>query len=322
MIPTKKLRTTNRAFNLLTLIAFVLFNIIAPDISAIPDIDINNSGASIVNDTIMCPGDTTVDSEPGECGAYVSYEDPIVIEPFDLILIDGLPSGSLFPITTTTQTFGATDASGNIVSTCSFDVTVLPLATDSDCDGVTDDCDVCDGGDDTIDANNDGIPDCVEFPGFEFVDESWECSNNPNNTKYYICHQNNGNNGPNTICVSENAVLAHLAHGDFLGPCIDCSSQSRNAGESATVLDAQIGVYPNPASDQLVVSMEGFAEGDVYVRLSNTAGVNVWDEMVEFHGASREHTIQLQKSGITNGFYILQVAQGDMVISEKIVVLN
>lgn len=36
--------------------------------------------------------------------------------------------------------------------------------------------------------------------------------------KVVICHKPDGEN-PHTITVSENAVDAHLAHGDSLGPC-------------------------------------------------------------------------------------------------------
>src|SRR5690242_7061294 len=35
----------------------------------------------------------------------------------------------------------------------------------------------------------------------------------PNSNLVAICHKGN------TICVNMNAVPAHLAHGDFLGPC-------------------------------------------------------------------------------------------------------
>ena len=39
--------------------------------------------------------------------------------------------------------------------------------------------------------------------------EEWQCANN----KVFLCHQGE------LICVNQNAVQAHLAHGDFLGPC-------------------------------------------------------------------------------------------------------
>lgn len=43
-------------------------------------------------------------------------------------------------------------------------------------------------------------------------------NSNSGGEKVVICHQT-GNGGSITIEVSENAVDAHLAHGDFLGVC-------------------------------------------------------------------------------------------------------
>ncbi len=40
------------------------------------------------------------------------------------------------------------------------------------------------------------------------------------NAKVSVCHNADGNN-PHEITVSENAVPAHLAHGDTVGPCED-----------------------------------------------------------------------------------------------------
>ncbi|MCX7955273.1 MAG: hypothetical protein N3A01_08840 [Bacteroidales bacterium] len=54
--------------------------------------------------------------------------------------------------------------------------------------------------------------------------------NSGNNDKITICHYPPGNpNNPQTITISINALEAHLAHGDYIGPCktgniifIDC----------------------------------------------------------------------------------------------------
>ncbi len=73
-----------------------------------------------------CPEDLTIANTPGICGAEFTYELP---EAFDncalesIVLTEGLESGEVFPIGTTTLTFEATDASGNTV-TCSYSVTV------------------------------------------------------------------------------------------------------------------------------------------------------------------------------------------------------
>ncbi|MDH3651121.1 MAG: hypothetical protein OEQ53_15645, partial [Saprospiraceae bacterium] len=46
---------------------------------------------------------------------------------------------------------------------------------DADCDGVGDVCDLCPGGDDSVDNNNDGLPDCAFPPDFEDIVAAWKC---------------------------------------------------------------------------------------------------------------------------------------------------
>jgi hypothetical protein len=83
-----------------------------------------------VNDTqmpqISCPGNTTVNNDPGVCGAIVTYVAPVGTDNCTgatTARIAGLASGSLFPVGTTTVTHRVTDGSGNTAQ-CSFTVTV------------------------------------------------------------------------------------------------------------------------------------------------------------------------------------------------------
>lgn len=84
----------------------------------------------IVNDTeapvISCPGNTVVSNDPGNCTATVSYTLPSFTDNCSggsISQIAGLPSGSVFPSGTTTNTYVATDAAGN-TDTCTFTITV------------------------------------------------------------------------------------------------------------------------------------------------------------------------------------------------------
>ncbi len=116
----------------------------------------------------------------------------------------------------------ASDVGGNN-ATCNAIVTVTH---DADCDRVGNACDRCPGGNDKVDKNGDGKPDCAFFPGFDKLIPAWKCANDL--TKVYICHRPPGNPGKfETICVSPNAVQAHLDHGDYIGPCGNavCNSQ-------------------------------------------------------------------------------------------------
>ncbi|WP_203293541.1 HYR domain-containing protein [Luteirhabdus pelagi] len=76
--------------------------------------------------TITCPGDVVQDSDPGICGAVITYTTPVGADNCaspTTVQTAGLASGSTFPVGTTTNTFVVTDASGN-TATCSFDVTI------------------------------------------------------------------------------------------------------------------------------------------------------------------------------------------------------
>jgi hypothetical protein len=96
--------------------------------------DANNSSSCqqtvTVNDTesptISCPGNITKNNDPGVCGAVVTYTAPVGSDNCPgatTAQTAGLPSGSTFPVGTTTNTFEVTDTSGNKTS-CSFTVTV------------------------------------------------------------------------------------------------------------------------------------------------------------------------------------------------------
>lgn len=79
------------------------------------------------NCTITCPENITVVTEQGETTAVVEYEIGFECEEgeaqAELILTSGLPSGAEFPIGTTTVTYNLV-YDGEILDTCSFDVTV------------------------------------------------------------------------------------------------------------------------------------------------------------------------------------------------------
>jgi hypothetical protein len=79
------------------------------------------------NPTIDCPDDISADSEPGVCGATINYPAPIVDDNCGIasvIQLEGLGSGSFFPVGVTTETYEVLDVSGNS-STCSFTVTII-----------------------------------------------------------------------------------------------------------------------------------------------------------------------------------------------------
>lgn len=82
-----------------------------------------------VDDTIapvyVCQQNISVNADSGMCSAVVTFSAPTATDncTFTSSQTAGLPSGSAFPVGTTTVTYTATDSSGNS-TTCSFDITV------------------------------------------------------------------------------------------------------------------------------------------------------------------------------------------------------
>ncbi|HUX95815.1 MAG TPA: HYR domain-containing protein, partial [Bacteroidales bacterium] len=88
-----------------------------------------NSTVTVVDNlapSLTCPSNYNVNTDPGICGAVINYVTPVGTDNCSgsiTIQTAGLPSGSTFPVGTTTNTFQVTDGSGN-VTTCSFTITV------------------------------------------------------------------------------------------------------------------------------------------------------------------------------------------------------
>jgi large repetitive protein len=117
----------------------------------------------------------------------------------------------------TTVVVTVTDPSGN-KSTCQATVTITNTS-DADCDGVSDVCDVCPKGDDSVDNNNDGLPDCKYPPPFNKILAAWRCGTNPQ--KVWIAELGTGG-VCTTKCVLFSDFLMNPSPNKFLGPCIEC----------------------------------------------------------------------------------------------------
>src|SRR5680860_1460561 len=87
--------------------------------------------------------------------------------------------------------------------------------------------------------------------------EDVSCGNN----KVLICHNPSGKEGnAQTICINENALATHLAHGDCIGSCNSPLARMGNAEENEKSeiknipLSATFMVYPNPFKDATAMS--------------------------------------------------------------------
>jgi hypothetical protein len=72
---------------------------------------------------IMCPKNISVPVDPGQCTAVVTFSPRATDNCPDVTVVSDPPSGSAFPIGTTTVTCTATDSAGN-TAVCAFEVNV------------------------------------------------------------------------------------------------------------------------------------------------------------------------------------------------------
>ena len=72
-----------------------------------------------------CPADITMNNDPGQCTAQVTWTPPTASDNCTMGLVPSSTHspGAFFPVGVTTVTYSATDASGNTAN-CSFDVTI------------------------------------------------------------------------------------------------------------------------------------------------------------------------------------------------------
>ena len=224
-------------------------------------------------------------------------------------------AGIQFNIGTTTVEWKVTDATGNS-KTCSFTVKINDI--DSDCDGVLDCSDVCHGGNDTIDNDGNGLPDCKYPPTYAKIIAAWKCGSN----KAYICHSNG------TQCVAYSAVAAHIAHGDYLGSCdnANCGGwtlrREINDDFSAEVdglpnryadeisMNNYIEFYPNPAQKILYIKLPKQSNDEVNIQMYNTMGIELMNDISINKKDNR--IIQVDIAGIPNGLCYIRIKLDDM----------
>jgi hypothetical protein len=75
---------------------------------------------------LMCPSDIEVNNDPGACGAVVNYPMPTYTGNCGTVTTSH-PSGSVFPVGTTTVTVTGTRLDGT-TATCTFDIKVKDVA--------------------------------------------------------------------------------------------------------------------------------------------------------------------------------------------------
>ncbi|MCO6491481.1 MAG: thrombospondin type 3 repeat-containing protein [Phaeodactylibacter sp.] len=206
-----------------------------------------------------------------------------------------------------------------------------PGQEDSDCDGFGDACDQCPGGNDGIDTYGDtSVPDCAEWIGIDELPDDWRCGNNGN--KVTICHVPPGNPAnANILCVSPNAVPAHLAHGDYLGPCfaVACNGSLETGGAgilSQSILpeaaaEPELLLYPNPASGKVNVVLKHFAEVPSRLVVYNYLGQACY-QLDALNASDTPIVIDFESNDIPPGWYMVAAHTSRGIVAKPLVAVK
>ena len=164
-------------------------------------------------------------------------------------------------------------------------------------------------------------------------DSNPDC-NNPN--KQYVCH--NGN----TICINNDAVQAHLDHGDFQGPCSGCNDPNSmqavfndipeaEYGDSHVVTPAiedlsdassvnhGINLFPNPTTREVSIMFPVLKhEGEGQIKIYDPFGKELLTRQLNPE-ENRIH-LDLDESRFSCGiYYVVLVANGNLQTKRLII---
>ncbi len=165
------------------------------------------------------------------------------------------------------------------------------------------------------------IYDCIEDP----------CSNFPcgnNNNKVIVCHIPDENpSAAFEICISPNAVQAHLEHGDYCGPCnetenldpliaIDIKSdREMDEKENRREYNRIPKIYPNPNNG--LFSIQFNSNEEVEVQIIDLKGI----KLVEFDNSHfKNQSLNVDISHYPTGMYFVQIKLSHKVMTKKIII--
>jgi hypothetical protein len=134
--------------------------------------------------------------------------------------------------------------------------------------------------------------------------------------KVSVCH--NGH----TICISENALQAHLDHGDVCGPCITQSataSEEIGAPNAAPVMLEKAGaVYPNPTLGIFNVAIPASPFSDIQILISDFSGKTIDRRTVKAN--SQQQVITFDYSQKSKGIYFIKVIGKTTASPRKLII--
>lgn len=268
-----------------------------------PPVPVDTDGDGTPDPTDGCPTDP-YKIAPGACGCNQKDEDTDADGTADCV--DGCPNdqNKIAPgICGCGQKDYDSDNDGLYDCFDNCDHVANVPQTDIDCDGAGNACDLCPGGNDLVDNDLNGLPDCKYPPIYSKIIPAWKCGTN----KVYVAHLSGGIH--TTQCVTYSSLTTHLNHGDYLGPHNNapCPVPSPNMdggsdGLFPTELAAELELFPNPAGEEVNIFFER-GDAPAVLTIYDQFGKAIWTETLE--AGQMEITLHLDNRRLSNGVYLV-----------------
>nr|MBA3900123.1 T9SS type A sorting domain-containing protein [Bacteroidota bacterium] len=140
------------------------------------------------------------------------------------------------------------------------------------------------------------------------------CGNKMNKVEY--CHK-----GKNTICISPNAVPAHIAQGGYFGPCStsgDVEEENNFTQTSTSVFN----LYPNPTYNKATVEFTVDRNQEVTIAIYDSKGAFVKEVFKGMAIESLNHKVEINSGDIATGIYFVRMSNDTEVKHIKLVRTN
>ncbi|HKR04852.1 MAG TPA: T9SS type A sorting domain-containing protein [Bacteroidia bacterium] len=134
-------------------------------------------------------------------------------------------------------------------------------------------------------------------------------------SKVKVCHSTGSQSNPWVqICISENALSAHLSHnsGDYVGEC-----EARQAGNDNASAAYEFLINPNPSAGQFTIQYSSDVNAAVKINITDLVGQVVYSENInDFSG---QLTKQVDLGFLSAGVYMVNIENGSNKSIRKIV---
>lgn len=164
--------------------------------------------------------------------------------------------------------------------------------------------------------------------------------NDNDKCKVMLCHV--GKDSSHTICVNQNAVAAHLAHGDYLGKCdtnvfylgnsgvslkkaIDSNKEQEQQPQifgNVLVSNITLENFPNPAQNMVTVKFNVPKNETIIIEILDLTGRHVTTLFEQIIEQDKTYFLDIQIQNFLNGIYLLRLSDSQRSYVNKMVVLK